>query len=491
MNLSQENGMISTLLSDRYHIISVLRTGGFCETFLAEDTQMPSRRHCVIKQLKPFTDNYEVYQLVTRRFQREAAILEELGGASNQIPTLYAYFEASGQFYLVQECISGQTLHQEVKQNGCFSESEVVTILISLLKVLDFVHSKGIIHRDVKPDNIILRSSNREPILIDFGAVRETMVTVMHPEGMVSNSIIIGTPGFMSSEQASGRPVFASDLYSLALTAIFLLTGKLPEELMTNSHAEENICLGDAISPNLMEVLKKATQFDVRERYCNAKEMLDALQEITNSTVPQVPMSTKLSALTNSRLPLPAGKSGKQKAIFIGSTLVGGGLVGASLILGVLLADYIKFGIYKGGTSSILPQAEMGETSSLSLPPGTSNYQIGKNRESRLTNIADLPNSFHFVANSNLPNLQAAIKEVKILQAQGISQSGVFWIPDYPNLSGKKNLFIVYIATFQDRPSCINFLKTYGQINPEAYCAFASKNLDAPTNRVSFKELKN
>ncbi|WP_392530513.1 protein kinase [Nostoc sp. C117] len=482
--------MISTLLSDRYRVISVLGNGGFCETFLAEDTQMPSGRRCVIKQLKPLTDNPEVYQLVQRRFQREAAILEELGGASNQIPTLYAYFQADGQFFLVQEWISGQTLNQQVKQNGCLSESEVIPILISLLKVLDFVHSKGIIHRDIKPDNIILRSSDGQPILIDFGAVRETMATVMHSEGSISNSIIIGTPGFMPSEQAAGRPVFASDLYSLGLTAIFLLLGKLPHELMTDSYTVENIWNRDAISSNFMEVLKKATQFDVRERYSTAKEMLNALETIANSTAPKVPMYSQLSGLNNSIIRLPDAQSIKQNAIFIGSTLVGGGLIGASVIIGLLLANSPQFGTDRGAKSSLLPQPEMGETSSLSIPPGTSNNQIGTNRESLLTNSANLANSFYFVANSSLPNLQAAIKQVKILQSQGISQSGVFWIPDYPNLSDKKNLFIVYVATFKDRRSCINFLKTYGQINPDAYCAFASKDLNAPTARVSFKDIR-
>ncbi|WP_414571896.1 protein kinase domain-containing protein [Nostoc sp. CCY 9925] len=482
--------MISTLLSDRYRIISVLGTGGFCETFLAEDTQMPSGRRCVIKQLKPVTDNPEVYQLVQRRFQREAAILEDLGGASNQIPTLYAYFQADGQFYLVQEWISGQTLNQQVKQNGCFSESEVIPILISLLKLLDFVHSKGIIHRDIKPDNIILRSSDGKPILIDFGAVRETMATVMHSEGTVSNSIIIGTPGFMPSEQAAGRPVFGSDLYSLALTAIFLLMGKLPHELMTDSYTGEHIWNRDAISPNLMEVLKKATQFDVRERYSSAKEMLDALQNIANSAAPKVPMYSQLSALSNSVIRLPAPQSSKQNAIFIGSTLIGGGLIGGCVIIGLLLANSPQSGTYQGATSSLIPKTQVGENSSLSLPPGAANYQIGTIRESPITNAANLPNSFYFVANSSLPNLQAAIKQVKILQSQGISQSGVFWIPDYPNLLEKKNLFIVYIATFKDRPNCIKFLKNYGQINPEAYCAFASKDLNAPMAKVSFKEIK-
>lgn len=185
------------LLDNRYRIIKTLGSGGFGETYLAEDTQMPSQRRCVIKQLKPIQNNTQIYQLVQKRFQREAAILEELGSTSNQIPSLYAYFQFNDQFYLVQELIAGDTVTEKIQQHGILTENAVREILLSLLPVLEYVHSKRIIHRDIKPDNIILRHHDGKPVL--------------------------GTPGFMPSEQASGRPVYSSDLYSLGLTAIYLL----------------------------------------------------------------------------------------------------------------------------------------------------------------------------------------------------------------------------------------------------------------------------
>ena len=98
------------LLNNRYQIIQTLGSGGFGDTFLAEDTQMPSQRRCVIKQLKPIENNPAIYQLVQERFAREAAILEELGGISQQIPTLYAYFNLEEKFYLVQEWVEGNTI---------------------------------------------------------------------------------------------------------------------------------------------------------------------------------------------------------------------------------------------------------------------------------------------------------------------------------------------------------------------------------------------
>lgn len=190
---------------------------------------MPSRRRCVIKQLKPITNDPQTYQIVQQRFEREAATLEYLGEASEQIPKLYAYFAENGQFYLVQEWIQGSTLGEILAKEGVKSETTVREILLSLLPVLDYIHSKGIIHRDIKPDNIILRSYDSKPILIDFGALKETMRTVANLPGNPTQSLVIGTPGFMSSEQAVGRPVYATDIYSLGLTAIYLLTGKHPK----------------------------------------------------------------------------------------------------------------------------------------------------------------------------------------------------------------------------------------------------------------------
>ncbi len=268
------------LLKNRYQVIRVLGSGGFGETFLAEDTQMPSGCRCVIKQLKPVANNPQVYQLVQERFQREAAILEELGGNNNQIPRLNAYFTEDGLFYLVQEYIEGQTLTQKLQQHGVLSESSVKDILINILPVLEYVHSKRIVHRDIKPDNIIIRYTDGKPILIDFGAVKETMATVMTVSGNSGRSIVIGTPGFMPSEQTAGRPVFSSDLYSLGLTAIYLLTGKIPQELPTDPATGEIVWRHYAlsVSPSFAAVLDKAIQSHPRDRFSSAREMLQALQ---------------------------------------------------------------------------------------------------------------------------------------------------------------------------------------------------------------------
>ncbi|WP_375293956.1 IMS domain-containing protein [Oscillatoria sp. HE19RPO] len=353
--------MTPTRLNNRYQVIRDIGAGGFGQTFLVEDTQMPTQRRCVAKQLKPVTTNPQIFQLLQDRFAREAAILEELGEGNTQIPRLYAYFEEEGQFYLVQEWIEGETLTHRVENSGKLSESSVREILVSLLRVLEFVHSQRIVHRDIKPDNIILKNSDGIPVLIDFGAVKETMGTVMNSSGNGTSSIVIGTPGFMPSEQAAGRPVYSSDLYSLGLTVIYLLTEKWPQELQTNHETGEIVWRQYAprISPSLATVLDKAIMSHPRDRFHSAREMLDAL-EGRNSSSPAVavvpptvasvtpvangvPVTTVSAPLPNYQPPTvvspptaqpvdttrSSGMGDWQKAIVIG------GIIGAFVLIGL------------------------------------------------------------------------------------------------------------------------------------------------------------
>lgn len=324
--------MTTKLLNNRYQVIQVLGAGGFGETFLAEDIHMPSRRRCVIKQLKPVTNDPQAYQIIQNRFEREAATLEYLGEGSDQIPKLFAYFSERGQFYLVQEWIQGQTLTDIVKAQGVLSETTVKEILLSLLSVLDYVHSKGIIHRDIKPDNIIIRSSDGKPILIDFGAVKETIRSVVNPAGYPTQSLVIGTPGYMPSEQAIGRPVYATDIYSLGMTAIYLLTGKYPSELQTHPQTGEVIWhdLAPEVSQNLVMVLNQATKPHAGDRYTTASKMLYALKSATSLPTleptanyqPTLPLSATKTAAAyssqNTQPPFPSNQ--KAPVIPISST---------------------------------------------------------------------------------------------------------------------------------------------------------------------------
>lgn len=277
--------MKAILLNNRYRIIKTLGRGGFGETYLAEDTHLPSGRKCVLKQLKPMVKQPETPSWMEERFQREAAILEELGNGNGQIPQLYAYFSEGDKFYLVQEWIEGLTLDCYWEREGNLHRDEVRQILLQLLPVLEHVHSRHIIHRDIKPENIILRRGDSLPFLIDFGAVKEAIATEVVQSGS-TYSASIGTPGYMSSEQAAGRPIYSSDLYSLGLTAIFLLTGKSPHELETDPRNGEIIWREHAfnLDPELAEVIDRSIRFHPRDRFATAKDMLDALVKGTKRT---------------------------------------------------------------------------------------------------------------------------------------------------------------------------------------------------------------
>ena len=272
--------MTSPLLNNRYRIIQALGTGGFGETFLVEDTHMPSCRRCVLKQLKPVANNPQIAEFVQRRFEREAAILEQLGAENGQIPKLYAYFTEAGRFYLVQELISGKTLFEKVQQQGFLDEIAVKQFLVDILPVLEYIHSNGVIHRDIKPSNIIFRQQDGKPVLIDFGIAKEIMNAAVNARGEFTTSVAIGTRGYMSPEQAAGKPVFASDLYSLGLTAIYLLTGKLPHQLENNlktgeiNWRKDNSKIGDSLAA----VIDKAVRTLASDRFSTAAEMLTALQ---------------------------------------------------------------------------------------------------------------------------------------------------------------------------------------------------------------------
>ena len=467
--------MMSNLLDNRYRVTSVLGSGGFGETYLAEDTKMPSSRRCVIKQLKPVADNPQMYELLQQRFQREAAVLETLGEENRYIPKLYASFVENGLFYLVQEWIDGLTLTEEIERKGKWNEDAIRRLMIGILQTLIYVHDRGIIHRDIKPDNIILRFG--EPVLIDFGAVKETVnVSTLRGAGQQAHSIVIGTPGFMASEQAAGRPFFASDLYSLALTAIFALTGKYPQQLGTDPQTGEvywqNQVLG--ISADLKSIFAKALQFDPRDRYISAREMLTALQVNPSSSQANISQSVPISpAMSNMQTMAVTPRGYTPPAIQIQpdiyvyqpqnnskKKIIGQAL--ATMIVGITIGAAIALGISVTQNGGIIDF--WNKISPFKL--------VDKS-------------AFYFLADSAFTNKDYADLRVKALISQGFKDAGLFWLPDYPNL-GEAQFYQVYAIPFTNGEAniCKTKLQDYVKRVPDAYCAFASHDAKAPVNRV-------
>ncbi|MGD1806089.1 AAA-like domain-containing protein [Dapis sp. BLCC M126] len=273
--MSENNSLINQTLRQHYKIIEQLGCGGgFGETYIAEDIDIPEnpKPRCVVKRLKPTIK----HQQVQRLFQQEGQILNRLG-KYNQIPTLYAYFAHNQEFYLVQELIRGHDLNEEMNQ--AWSEAKVKKFLSEILEVLAFVHQNGVIHRDIKPGNIMRRNRDEKLMLIDFGAVKEVSNIVVNSLGQSSSTIAVGTPGYMPVEQAQGRPQFASDIYAVGITAIQALTGVTPRNFIQDELGEIDLeKLAPNISENMANFLTKMVRVNWKQRYSDAAVALRVLQ---------------------------------------------------------------------------------------------------------------------------------------------------------------------------------------------------------------------
>ena len=225
--------MSDELIGGRYRVIDCLRTTGFCETYVAEDTHLPGDPHprCVVKKLQPQSNEDFVLDTARRLFDNEAKVLYKLND-HRQIPRLLAHLEVDEEFYLVQEYIEGKDLSQvEMVPGERWQEAKVRRLLIDVLNILAFVHQNNVIHRDIKPSNLMRRDSDGKIFLIDFGAVKEiTNMTLTEGQGNLL-TVAIGTPGYMASEQQRGDPRFNSDIYALGVTAIQAITGFHPDQL--------------------------------------------------------------------------------------------------------------------------------------------------------------------------------------------------------------------------------------------------------------------
>jgi serine/threonine-protein kinase len=271
-----------TTLQNRYRVLQSLGYGGFGRTYLAEDMGRFNER-CAIKEFEPQQES-GMSEKSLQLFQREATIL--YGINHPQIPKFQAIFEENQRLFLVQDYIDGTTyrdlLNQRKAQGMTFSEAEVRQFLQQMLPVLAHIHSKGIIHRDISPDNIMQRHSDQMPMLIDFGVVKEVFTRIQMAE-MPTHATSVGKLGYAPSEQIqSGRAYPSSDLYALAVTAIVLLTGKEPQEMFDDVNLTWNWQSYANVSPGLAQVLNRAINYRPGDRYQSVSEMAQALGAVTS-----------------------------------------------------------------------------------------------------------------------------------------------------------------------------------------------------------------
>jgi formylglycine-generating enzyme required for sulfatase activity len=289
------------LLDGRYRPIKILGEGGFGRTFQALDEKRLNTP-CVIKQFLPQQAGSIALQKATELFKQESKRLQELG-KHPQIPDLLAFFPEDGRLYLIQEFIDGQNLLQELQNQGTLKEPEIKTILEKLLPVLQFIHDNQVIHRDIKLENII-KSKNGTLFLIDFGVSKETTGSILTRVGTIT-----GTPGFAPPEQFRGIVYHSSDLYSLAVTCVRLLTGHLQEINGVDKLFDTNTMQWQwqkyvSVSQELKDVLETMLQDIPANRYQSATEVLAALSNTKARVRQQVsPHSSKQSIYSPINIP--------------------------------------------------------------------------------------------------------------------------------------------------------------------------------------------
>ena len=267
-----QSSLVRKKLRNRFEIVKHLGSGGSGDTYLAVDLDLPGQPHCVVKHFHPKDPNPAILPIAKSLFDREAEVLYQLGNDHDQIPRLFAHFHEDGDFYLVQEFIDGHALTQEILPGQRLSENAVLNLLKEILEVLVFVHQHNIIHRDIKPQNLMRRYSDQKIVLIDFGSIKKIGAL---GAGL---TISVGTPGYMPSEQAKGKPKLCSDIYAVGMIGIQALTGIIPEQLQEDPNTGEVIWRDQAsVSDALADILDTMIRDRFSQRYHSAAEALQAL----------------------------------------------------------------------------------------------------------------------------------------------------------------------------------------------------------------------
>ena len=234
---STQNGTLAPgtfVWNGRFKIIKFLGAGNFGETYLAEDTHYDNRLNA-FKRFSFVSSRPQIFAQAKDLFERETKVLRDLtdNPENNLIPKYRGSGSENQELYLVQEFIEGVTLRNELENRKKFDEDETIKLLEDVLNALNFIHSQKLIHRDIKPDNLIKRKSDARVVLIDFGAVKQQVTELVATPGTK-----IYTEGYAPPEQIKGVAKNCSDIYALGMTALEALTGVEPEKLKDCSYRE-------------------------------------------------------------------------------------------------------------------------------------------------------------------------------------------------------------------------------------------------------------
>ena len=310
--------MKSETIQKKYQIIQTLGQNSLTQTFLARGRGLKYFQRYIIKKFRFILGNPQT-KAIHELFHQEANALQILGGEHPQIPRIDDYFVDGADFYLVREWIEGMTLAQKVQQQGKFSEAEVKQILSSILSVLEYIHDFGLVYRELSPSSIVLRQPQRLfwiknqaalAVPIYFSGIKKLESAALHLKQTVL--IFADQQEYSPPEQEQGQSVYASDFYSLGLTAIYLLTGKTPSKLKVDPYENKLLWHQECpnLSSNLARVINRAIYTDSSDRFVSAQEMSKALFpesiNISESLINQSAFDSELKLDTKIVIPILA-----------------------------------------------------------------------------------------------------------------------------------------------------------------------------------------
>ncbi|HEY9607120.1 MAG TPA: serine/threonine-protein kinase [Allocoleopsis sp.] len=278
--------LVGKTLRNRYKIIKQLGSGGCSETYIAEDWDLPNHPQCVVKRWKIKADS-EALQLARRRFDTTAQVLHQLGNDYDQIPRILAYFEQDRDFYLVEEFIDGHDLSKELTSGKRLGEKEVIQLLQEILDVLVYLHQQHVIHRNLKPENLIRRRKDKKIVPIAIGTVKTIANSNNNGHRQSSEIVSLDTPDYMPLEQRLGHPQLCSDVYAVGTIGIQALTGLQPHEFPQDPKTCE-IAWRERVrvSNQLADILTTMMRYDSNQRYQSAVTALQALQRLQTQSPP-------------------------------------------------------------------------------------------------------------------------------------------------------------------------------------------------------------